>query len=139
MSFIERKSVNEQGAGVDLTPMLDVVFILLIFFIITAAFVREVSIDVNRPDASNHPSTSTESLIIDVSADNQLWVEGRSVDHRSLRALITRIHHSRDVASVLVRASHATQISAVVRAMDAARSAGIEQVSLVNNDDVVAQ
>ena len=80
------KSEEEQGA-IDLTPMLDVVFIMLIFFIVTASFIKEQGIDVNRPD--NDEQTIVEdkgNILIRIDDTDRIWIDGRQVDERAVRA-----------------------------------------------------
>ncbi|MFT7675835.1 MAG: biopolymer transport protein ExbD, partial [Gammaproteobacteria bacterium] len=67
---------------IDMTPMLDVVFIMLIFFIVTASFVKETGIDIERPSASTSESKSSASILIAISADNQIWIDKRRIDIR---------------------------------------------------------
>ncbi|GIR14521.1 MAG: hypothetical protein CM15mP25_2760 [Gammaproteobacteria bacterium] len=90
-----RKIAKEQdrdGAEIDLTPMLDVVFIMLIFFIVVASFIKEAGVEVNRPDDNqpDNPEDST-SILVEVASDNQIWMENRRVDIRAVRANIQRL------------------------------------------------
>ena len=90
-----RKIAKEQeqgGAEIDLTPMLDVVFIMLIFFIVVASFIKEAGVEVNRPDDNqpDDPEDST-SILVEVASDNQIWMENRRVDIRAVRANIQRL------------------------------------------------
>ncbi len=87
MHTYSRTSSNSDASEVDLTPMLDVVFIMLIFFIVTASFVREASIKIDRPAVSSAPpATEQKNILVDLASDNQIMLEGRRIDHRSLRA-----------------------------------------------------
>ena len=90
-----RKLAREQdqdGAEIDLTPMLDVVFIMLIFFIVVASFIKEAGVEVNRPDDNqpDDPEDST-SIVVEIASDNQIWMENRRVDIRAVRANIQRL------------------------------------------------
>jgi len=82
---------EEEGAEIDLTPMLDVVFIMLIFFIVVASFIKEAGIEVNRPDNSKSDPSDATSILVNIRADNQIWMENRRVDARSVRANIQRL------------------------------------------------
>ena len=86
------KQKEQDGAEIDLTPMLDVVFIMLIFFIVVASFIKEAGVEVNRPDTNqpDNPEDST-SIVVEVAADNQIWMENRRVDIRAVRANIQRL------------------------------------------------
>ena len=78
------KQREEEGAEIDLTPMLDVVFIMLIFFIVVASFLKEAGLEINRPD-DNQPQDPNDSvsIVVEISSDNQLWMENRRVDVRA--------------------------------------------------------
>ena len=86
------KDKEQDGAEIDLTPMLDVVFIMLIFFIVVASFIKEAGVEVNRPDNNqpDNPEDST-SILVEVASDNQIWMENRRVDIRAVRANIQRL------------------------------------------------
>jgi biopolymer transport protein ExbD len=85
------KQQEDDGAEIDLTPMLDVVFIMLIFFIVVASFIKEAGIEVNRPDDNQQsdPEDSV-SIVVEVAADNQIWMENRRVDVRAVRAIFEK-------------------------------------------------
>jgi len=86
------KQQEDEGAEIDLTPMLDVVFIMLIFFIVVASFIKEAGIEVNRPDDNQQSDPNDAvSIVIEVAADNQIWMENRRVDVRAVRANIQRV------------------------------------------------
>ena len=82
----------EEDAAVDLTPMLDVVFIMLIFFIVTATFIKETGVEVNRPEASTAEQKDNVAVLVAINADNSVWMDGRRVDVLSVRANIERLH-----------------------------------------------
>lgn len=134
MNRIDAQCEAEENAEIDLTPMLDVVFIMLIFFIVTASFIREVSIEVERPPAASPPANSEEdkNLVVYLLADNQIMIEGRMVDHRSLRAYFERHRASHPDAALIIKASTGSKTYAFTRISDAARQAGMFQVVLAN-------
>jgi biopolymer transport protein ExbD len=72
--------VEEEEATIDMTPMLDVVFIMLIFFIVTASFVKESGIDVNRPDAATAVKKDRANILIGISDKNEIWINKRRID-----------------------------------------------------------
>lgn len=129
---MRRSSVRseEQGAEIDLTPMLDVTFIMLIFFIVTASFVKEAGIEVNRPDASTSNKKDAVSILVAVSNDNQVWIDGRRVDVRAVRSVIEKLHAENPKGTVVVQADMKSNTETVVQVVDAARAAGIYDVSL---------
>ena len=121
-----RKSESE----VNLTPMLDVVFIMLIFFIVTASFVKESGIEISRPGASTAVRKEKGNILIAISANDQIWMNRRQVDPRALRANIERMHAENPQSAVIIQADKEAKTGLLVKVMDAARSAGVKSVSL---------
>lgn len=133
MSRRKRKESAEDKAEIDLTPMLDVVFIMLIFFIVTASFIKEKSLDMNVPENSDKTSQSTESksILIRISSNDEIFMDDRRVDVRSVRSLIAQKSAENPEGGVVVMASEQASTSAYVAIADAAREAGIFNVSLI--------
>ena len=123
-------SQAEEEAGIDITPMLDVVFIMLIFFIVTASFVKESGIEVNRPDASTSQAKPRANILIGISANDEIWINKRRVDASQVRANIERLHAENPQGTVVVQADEESNTKAVVAVMDAARQAGVYDISL---------
>jgi biopolymer transport protein ExbD len=121
---------DEEEAEVNLTPMLDVVFIMLIFFIVTASFVKEAGIDVNRPNAATAERKEKGNILVAISENNQIWIDRRQVDPRALRANIERMHAENPNAAVVIQADEESKNKLLVLVMDAARSAGVKNVSI---------
>lgn len=117
-------------SAVDLTPMLDVVFIMLIFFIVTASFVKEAGIDVNRPDAATAERKEKGNILVAISAEGQIWIDRRQVDPRALRANIERMHAENPNGAVVIQADEESKNKLLVQVMDAARLAGVKNVSI---------
>ncbi len=121
---------DEEEAEVNLTPMLDVVFIMLIFFIVTASFVKESGIDVNRPSAATAERKEKGNILVAISEDNQIWIDRRQVDPRALRANIERMHAENPNGAVVIQADEESKNGLLVLVMDAARMAGVKNVSI---------
>ncbi len=121
---------DDDESEVNLTPMLDVVFIMLIFFIVTASFVKEAGIDVNRPDAATAERKEKGNILVAITADNQIWIDRRMVDPRALRANIERMHAENPHGSVVIQADEESKNKLLVQVMDAARLAGVKNVSI---------
>jgi biopolymer transport protein ExbD len=126
MSQFEDQEENE----VNLTPMLDVVFIMLIFFIVTASFVKEAGIDVNRPSAATAERKEKGNILVAISENNQIWIDRRQVDPRALRANIERMHAENPSGAVVIQADQESKNKLLVQVMDAARMAGVKNVSI---------
>ncbi|MDH3518942.1 MAG: biopolymer transporter ExbD [Myxococcales bacterium] len=110
--------------------MLDVVFIMLIFFIVTASFVKESGIDVNRPDAATAEKKERGNILVAISGNNQIWIDKRQVDPRALRANIERLHAENPQGAVVIQADRESKNGLLVKVMDAARLAGVFNVSI---------
>ena len=128
-----RKIAKEQeqgGAEIDLTPMLDVVFIMLIFFIVVASFIKEAGVEVNRPDDNqpDNPEDST-SILVEVASNNQIWMENRRVDIRAVRANIQRLLAEDPEAPVTIKVEKGAEAGIVVDVADAARESGVAAVN----------
>jgi len=122
----------DEEAEVDLTPMLDVVFIMLIFFIVTASFIKEVGLDLNKPEGGDAPKTVTENenILIQITNDGLIFIDRRNVDVRAIRANIERLRAERPNGQVVVAPGAASQNGLLVEVMDQARLAGAEEISL---------
>ena len=115
--------------------MLDVVFIMLIFFIVTATFVKEVGLDVNQPD-DEKPKTvdpDKKSIVVRISNRDRIVIAQRDVDWRSVRANIERLHAENPEASVIIQPHPDSQTATMIHVMDSARLAGVFNVSLASN------
>lgn len=140
---MSRRKRNRQEeadkADIDLTPMLDVVFIMLIFFIVTASFVKEQTINVNVPDpnqAETPPNPdSPESILIVVSSQNEITMDGRRIDLRAVRSLVAQKKAESPESSVIVRAHEDSSAETYVGIADAAYAAKAGGVSLVPFND----
>ncbi len=127
-------STAQQQSEIDLTPMLDVVFIMLIFFIVTASFIKEAGIEVNRPDASTQEKVENAHILIAVSASNEIWMDKRRIDLRAVRANIERLHAENPKGAVVVQADGEASAGTVVAVVDAAREAGVYDVSIATDE-----
>ncbi|MCY3820126.1 MAG: biopolymer transporter ExbD [Gammaproteobacteria bacterium] len=123
---------EEEGAQINLTPMLDVVFIMLIFFIVTATFVKEVGLDVNQPE-DDKPKTvdpDKRSIVVRITSRDRILIAQRDVDWRSVRANIERMHAENPEAPVIIQPHPESRTEVMVHIMDSARQAGVTNVSL---------
>jgi biopolymer transport protein ExbD len=128
---MRRRRLQEQDdTEVNLTPMLDVVFIMLIFFIVTASFVKEAGIDVSRPNAATAERKERGNILVAISDSGQIWIDKRHVDIRAVRANIERLAAENPQGSVVIQADENSKNGILVQVMDAARLAGVEQVSI---------
>ncbi|NND58954.1 MAG: biopolymer transporter ExbD [Gammaproteobacteria bacterium] len=122
---------DEESAEINITPMLDIVFIMLIFFIVTTSFVKEIAVDVSRP--SNKPQEEkkiSEVIAVRISDTGDIIIGGRIIDIRAVRASIEGQLAAKPEASVVVIANRASDAGLLVRVIDQARVAGAGKVSL---------
>ncbi len=128
------RAVAEDEAQIDLTPMLDVVFIMLIFFIVTASFIKEAGVEVNRPEASTSEPVENVNILVAISATNEIWMDNRRIDVRAVRANIERLHAENPKGAVVIQADNESSTETVVAVLDASREAGVYDVSLATED-----
>jgi biopolymer transport protein ExbD len=125
------KSRLEDDTQIDLTPMLDVVFILLIFFVVTAAFVDETAIDLqHEPPSTSATIEKNDDIIFLVSANNDITLDGRRVDIRSVRANVERLRASNRDAKVIISTDAQARTDTYIRIADQARAAGVGDIVL---------
>ncbi len=129
---MRRKHRESDEAIINVTPMLDIVFIMLIFFIVTTSFVKEFAVDMSRP-SNEPPKTEKLSEVIFVRIDDtgQIFVRDRLTDIRAVRANIVSGLAQKPDASVVIAAARDADVGILVRVVDQARMAGAQQVSLV--------
>ncbi|WP_369413191.1 ExbD/TolR family protein [Pseudomaricurvus albidus] len=128
------RGAEEDNSEIDLTPMLDVVFIMLIFFIVTASFVKESTIDVNMPDPNENQQQTDDdnaAIVVTVKANDEIWMDDRRIDIRAVRANIERVHAEKPQAPVVVKADANSTAKVFVAVADAAREAKVYNVSLL--------
>ena len=126
----KRKVIQQEEEGIDLTPMLDVVFIMLIFFIVTTSFVKEAGIEVSRPSAKSAKQKESASLFIAINQSGEIWIDKRRVDVRSVRANVEKLHAESPEGAVVIQADKNSNTGVLVKVMDQARLAGVTNISL---------
>ena len=112
---------GEDDNAIDLTPMLDVVFIMLIFFIVTATFIKETGVEVNRPNANTADQKDNTTVLVAIGADNSVWIDKRRIDIRSVRANIERLHAESPEGGVVIQADELASVKTFTQVLDAAR------------------
>jgi len=125
-----RVDLDEEEAGINITPMLDIVFIMLIFFIVTTSFVKETGIEVNRPDAQTAVRNERGNILIAITESGGIWMDKRKIDVRAVRANVERMLAERPEGAVIVQADKFSQAGVMVTVMDQVRLAGVENVSI---------
>ena len=128
---MRRKRVKlEEDADIDITPMLDIVFIMLIFFIVTATFVKESGIDVTRPDAETAIKQNRVAILIAIRDNNEIWINRRKVDLASVRANVEKLHAENPQGGAVIQADRQAETGVLVEIMDQVRLAGVGAISI---------
>lgn len=129
----KRRAKEEEVGAIDLTPMLDVVFIMLIFFIVTASFIKEAGIDVNRPDATTSLLKKNANILVAISANNEIWIAKQQVDERDIKSHIERLYAENPKGALVIQADNDAQIEFVAKVVEAAREVTVLDVSVATN------
>ena len=126
---------DEEENEINLTPMLDVVFIMLIFFIVTASFIKEAGLDVDRPYAPTADSQDDAAILIAISANDEIWIDRRETAPNAVRGMIERLHSENPKGSIVIQADEESTNEMLVVVMEAAKQAGVTNVAIAALDD----
>ena len=129
-------NADNADADLNLTPMLDVVFIMLIFFVVTTSFVKESGVEVNRPSAATAQQQEHANLLIAIRPNGEIWIDGRAVDVRAVRANIERLRAELPESQVVIQGDKTAQIGLLVQVMDQVRLAGVSDVAIAADEGV---
>ena len=122
--------MRSKEVGINMSPLIDLVFLLLIFFMVTTSFVRETGIDVQRPAASTATLTKNGNILIAVSNEGTIYFDGKRIDVRSVRSHITRALSENPEGAVVIVADKVSHTGMVIRVMDQCRLAGASRISI---------
>ena len=129
-----RPTKAKEDATVDLTSMLDIVFNMLIFFIVTSSFVNESGVEVNRPQAAHASSQKDAGIFIAITASNDVYIDKRRVDVERVQAVLETVLLDKPDASLVIQADKHSYNGTVVEVMDAAKGAGVDKIALATED-----
>lgn len=121
---------EEEESEINLTPMLDVVFIMLIFFIVTAVFVRQPGVEVDRPEATTAFTPRGGSIFVAITGSNEIWIDRREVDVAGVRTAIERMHSQNPESGLIIQSDSAAHNELLIAVMDAAKEAGITEITI---------
>lgn len=126
---------QDQGQTIDLTPMLDVVFIMLIFFIVTATFIKLPGVEVNKMDTVTEDSYKKVQILVAVSENNEFWIDKKRIEPSALKINLTRMFNENPKGDMVIQADNESNIESVAKVADIARDIGISPVAIsVEND-----
>ncbi len=132
----KRHSPVQDDTELDMTPMLDIVFIMLIFFIVTTSFVKESGVTVNSPSAQTASRQESANIFIAITGEGEVWIDRRPVDPRSVRAIVARLHADNPEGSVIIQADEESSTRMLVDVMDQVRLAGVEGIAIAADKSV---
>ena len=121
---------RKTSVGVNLTPLIDIVFILLIFFLVTSSFVKESGIDVNRPTAATAVRKEQGNIIVSITREGEIWLDRRTVDLHILRSHIERLFAENPEGTVVIVADRDSRTGLMVEVMDQVRLAGVTKIAV---------
>jgi biopolymer transport protein ExbD len=128
------EGVQEDESEINLTPMLDVVFIMLIFFIVTAVFVKDPGVEVERPEALTAFQAGAGSIYVAVTPQDEIWIDRDVIEPTEVRYAIERLHQESPEAGVVIKADSDARNELVIRVMDAAKAAGVNEIIIAAGD-----
>lgn len=125
-----RHQGDNNDAELDMTPMLDIVFIMLIFFIVTTSFVKESGITVNTPNAQSAQKQENANIFIGINKEGEIWIDSRQVDPRAIRTVVARLHAENPEGAVVIQSDSEAHTEHLVTVMDQVRLAGIDRIAI---------
>ncbi|WP_049723488.1 ExbD/TolR family protein [Gilvimarinus polysaccharolyticus] len=126
----KNESEDDQTGAIDLTPMLDVVFIMLIFFIVTATFIKEAGVEVTRPEATMADEKKNASILIAITDEDEIWIDKNQIDPRGVRAQIERLLADNPRGSVVIQADAESSVELLAEVADTARQLNVSNVAV---------
>jgi biopolymer transport protein ExbD len=127
---------SEAGpTAMNITPLIDMVFILLIFFAVNASFVKEAGVEIERPSARTAVTQEQANIMIAVTENGEVWIDRQRVDPRSVRGHVERLHAENPEGAVVILADDKSQTGLVIEVLDQARLAGVENVAVAASPD----
>ncbi|EAT15720.1 biopolymer transporter ExbD [Desulfuromonas acetoxidans] len=121
---------RRKPAELNMSPLIDMIFILLIFFVVTTSFVREAGVDVQRPIAQTAETRDSTNMVLAITADNIVVIEGKPIDVRSVQSYMERFLMQNPNGSVVLAADRSSRSGLVIQVLDACRLAGVKNLSV---------
>ncbi len=127
---MKKRHFREDEAEINITPMLDVVFIMLIFFIVTTSFVKETGVEISRPSSSQAKQVKKGNILVAIKEDGVIWINKQEVDLRAVRSRVEKMHAENPEASAVIIADRGSRTGDLVEVMDQIKSAGVASISI---------
>ena len=125
-----RRHARSEEAEINITPMLDIVFIMLIFFIVTASFTKEAGVPIAKPRAERAEALKNGTILIGIRPNDEIWMAKRPIELREVRQMVERARAENPEGSVVIIADRGSRIGSVTKVMDQVRLAGVEGVAI---------
>lgn len=125
---------EEESEEINLTPMLDVVFIMLIFFIVTATFIKEAGIQVDRPDTTTADTQDDAAILVAISANDEIWIDRKERDPKEVRSILEKMRAENPKGSMVIQADEESTNETLVKVMEAAKLVGISNVAIASDN-----
>jgi len=125
-----RRHATQDEPEINITPMLDIVFIMLIFFIVTTTFIKETGVTVDKPDALTAESRPQGNILVGVDSDNQVWMNGNQIELSDVRTLVQRARAENPEGSVILIADEQARQGTLVDVMDQVQAAGVRRMAI---------
>ncbi len=122
-----------EGGEIDLTPMLDVVFIMLIFFIVTAVFIKEPGVEVSRVATEKREQVKNQNILIALNAKGEIWIDRKKVDERAVKVIIERLQQENPLGAVVIQADGESTAGTFALVWDAAKEAGVNDIRVATD------
>ena len=122
-----------EGGEIDLTPMLDVVFIMLIFFIVTAVFIKEPGVEVSRVATEKREQVKNQNILIALNAKGEIWIDRKKVDERAVKVVIERLQQENPLGAVVIQADGESTAGTFALVWDAAKEAGVNDIRVATD------
>ncbi len=130
--MLKRKRSSEDDSDVNVTPLLDIVFIMLIFFIVTATFIKEPGVDVMRPDADTAEEQRLVSILVAIDSENRVWINRQETPLEGVRSAVERLRRENPRGSAVIQSDGAAHSEYLVEVLDQIRAAGVQDVVAVS-------
>lgn len=121
---------EEEDAAIDMTPMLDIVFIMLIFFIVTTVFVKQAGIDVNKPEGETAGKFKNANIFIAITEDGNVWLDRSEISLEAVKANLEKLLLEQPTDAVFIQADMKAKHGVVIEVMDQVKAAGIDKVAI---------
>jgi len=130
LNITAARKAKKKNIELNMAPLIDMVFILLIFFLVTTSFVKETGVDINRPTATTATSREKANILVGITKDNRIFMDKREIDIRAVRANVERAIAENPEASVVIVADRESRTGITINVMDGCRRAGAKNVSV---------